>query len=58
MFGVHRSHVAIHDGVHKAELHPLSTVTADQRAVDSYTNDILHPFLSDGKQTENAMVPD
>jgi len=26
--------VAIHDRVHKAELQPLSTVTADQRAVD------------------------
>jgi len=26
--------VAIHDWVHKAELQPLSTVTADQRAVD------------------------
>ena len=32
--GVQRSHVAIHDWVHKAELQPLSTVTADQLAVD------------------------
>jgi putative transposase len=30
---VQRSHVAIHDWVHKAELQPLSTVTADQLAV-------------------------
>jgi len=32
--GVDRSHVAIHDCVHKAELNPISTVTADQLAVD------------------------
>jgi len=32
--GVQRSHVAIHDWVHKAELQPLSTVTSDQLAVD------------------------
>jgi len=27
--GVQRSHVAIHDWVHKAELQPVSTITAD-----------------------------
>jgi putative transposase len=32
--GVSRSHVAIHEWVHKANLQPLSTVTADQLAVD------------------------
>ena len=32
--GVHRSHVAIHDWVQKADLQPASTVTADQLAVD------------------------
>ena len=32
--GVQRSHVAIHGWVHKAELQPMSTVTADQLAVD------------------------
>ena len=32
--GVQRSHVAIHDWVHKADLQPISTVTADQLAVD------------------------
>jgi transposase-like protein len=32
--GVQRSHVAVHDWVHKAELQPISTVTADQLAVD------------------------
>ena len=32
--GVNRSHVAIHDWVHKADLQPISTVTADQLAVD------------------------
>jgi len=32
--GVDRSHVAIHDWIHKAELQPISTVTADQLAVD------------------------
>jgi len=32
--GVERSHVAIHDWVHKADLQPVSTVTADQLAVD------------------------
>jgi transposase-like protein len=32
--GVSRSHVAIHEWVHKAELQPLSTVSADQLAVD------------------------
>jgi transposase-like protein len=32
--GVQRSHVAIHNWVHEAELQPISTVTADQLAVD------------------------
>ncbi|MCU4727698.1 hypothetical protein OB914_12045 [Halobacteria archaeon HArc-curdl7] len=32
--GVQRSHVAIHKWVHKADLQPVSTVTADQLAVD------------------------
>jgi len=32
--GVERSHVALHDWVHKADLQPISTVTADQLAVD------------------------
>jgi transposase-like protein len=32
--GVDRSHVAIHKWVHNADLQPLSTVTADQLAVD------------------------
>ena len=32
--GVSRSHVAIHDWVHKAELQPVSTVTEEQIAVD------------------------
>jgi putative transposase len=32
--GVQRSHVAIHNWVHKADLQPISTVTADQLAVD------------------------
>ena len=32
--GVERSHVAIHDWVHKADLQPISTVTEDQVAVD------------------------
>ena len=32
--GVTRGHVAIHNWVHKAELQPVSTVTADQLAVD------------------------
>ena len=32
--GVDRSHVAIHEWVHKADLQPISTVTADQLAVD------------------------
>jgi len=32
--GVDRSHVAIHEWVHKAELQPISTVTEDQVAVD------------------------
>jgi transposase-like protein len=32
--GVDRSHVAIHDWVHKADLQPISTVTSDQLAVD------------------------
>ena len=32
--GVERSHVAIHEWVHNADLQPLSTVTADQLAVD------------------------
>ena len=32
--GVGRSHVAIHDWVHKADLQPASTVTEDQIAVD------------------------
>jgi len=32
--GVQRSHVAIHDWVHKANLQLISTVTVDQLAVD------------------------
>ena len=32
--GVDRSHVAIHEWVHKAELQPISTVTADQVVID------------------------
>jgi len=32
--GVERSHVAIHNWVHKADLQPISTVTADQLAID------------------------
>jgi len=32
--GVQRSHVAIHNWVHKADLQPLSTVSANQLAVD------------------------
>ena len=32
--GVQRSHVAVHEWVHKADLQPSSTVTADQLAVD------------------------
>ena len=32
--GVDRSHVAIHEWVHKAGLQPISTVSADQLAVD------------------------
>lgn len=32
--GVDRSHVAIHEWVHNADLQPISTVSADQLAVD------------------------
>jgi putative transposase len=32
--GVQRSHVTIHNWVHKADLQPISTVTADQLAID------------------------
>jgi transposase-like protein len=32
--GVQRSHVAVHNWVHKADPQPLSTVTSDQLAVD------------------------
>jgi transposase-like protein len=32
--GVQRSHVSIHEWVHKADLQPISTVTADHLAVD------------------------
>jgi transposase-like protein len=32
--GVRRSHVAIHNWVHKADLQPVSTMSADQLAVD------------------------
>ena len=32
--GVKRSHVAIHEWVHKVDVQPLSTVTADQLSVD------------------------
>jgi transposase-like protein len=34
LLGVKRSHVAIHDWVHNADLQPISTVTADQVVVD------------------------
>ena len=32
--GAHRSYVAIHDWVHKADLQPVSTISSDQLAVD------------------------
>ena len=32
-FGINRSHVAIHNWVHKSDLQPISTVSADQLAV-------------------------
>ena len=32
--GVQRSHVAVHEWVHKADLQPISTVTAGQLAID------------------------
>jgi len=32
--GVQRSHVAIHNWVHRANLQPISTVSTDQLAVD------------------------
>ena len=32
--GVQRSHVAVHEWVHKADLQPISTVTADRLAAD------------------------
>ncbi|GAA0540981.1 IS6 family transposase [Halorubrum ejinorense] len=34
LFGIDRSHVAIHNWVHKADLQPISTVSEDQLAVD------------------------
>ncbi|WP_077152283.1 IS6 family transposase [Halorubrum tropicale] len=34
LFGISRSHVAIHNWVHKADLQPISTVSEDQLAVD------------------------
>ena len=34
LFGINRSHVAIHNWVHKADLQPLSTVSGDQLTVD------------------------
>ena len=34
LFGIDRSHVAIHNWVHKVDLQPISTVSEDQLAVD------------------------
>ena len=34
LFGIRRSHVAVHNWVHKADLQPISTVPEDQLAVD------------------------
>ena len=34
LFGIDRSHVAVHNWVHKADLQPISTVSEDQLAVD------------------------
>ena len=33
-FGIDRSHIAVHNWVDKADLQPISTVSADQLAVD------------------------
>ncbi len=33
-FGIDRSHVAVHNWVHKADLQPISTVSEDLLAVD------------------------
>ena len=41
LFAIKRSHVAIHNWVHKANLQPISTVLADQLAVDE-TMILLH----------------
>ena len=43
--GVDRSHVAIHEWVHKADLQPISTVSADQLAVDEKMIRLLHVSL-------------
>ena len=34
LFGINRSHIAIDNWVHKADLQPISTVSEDQFAVD------------------------
>ena len=34
LFGIDRSHVAVHNWVHKADLQPISTVSEDQLAVN------------------------
>jgi len=33
-YGIDRSHVAIHNGIHRVNLQPISTVSEDQLAVD------------------------
>ena len=43
--GVDRSHVAIYEWVHKADLQPISTVSADQLAVDEKMIRLLHVSL-------------
>ena len=55
--GVQRSHVAIHNWVHKADLQPISTVSANQLAVDEKVIRVrLNKIIVDGCPIDDLLL--
>jgi hypothetical protein len=62
--GVQCSRVALHNWVHQTELQPISTVSADQLAIDekmirlhATTKRSFWKFISDGRDTNVELNP-
>ena len=55
--GVQRSHVAIRNWVHKADLQPISTVSANQLAVDEKVIRVrLNKIIVDGCPVDDLLL--